>query len=64
MMEKNAVLGSGPSIQTKIASRGCPCCGKAIDLSGSIPRCPTHGTAPFEKGASMSRTLRLWKKKR
>jgi hypothetical protein len=64
MMEKNAVLGGSPSIQTKIASRGCPICGGDIDLSGSLPRCSEHGTAPFEKGASMSRTRPIWKKKR
>lgn len=50
-MEKNAVVG--PKNQTgkneKLASRGCPVCGAAVDHSGSIPRCPIHGTAPFEQ---------------
>ena len=64
MMEKNAVLGSTQQTNIKIASRGCPICGNRLDLEGSLPRCPTHGTAPFEKGASMSRTRNIWKRTR
>ena len=64
MMEKNAVLGSTLNTNIKTASSGCPMCGSRIDLQGSLPRCPIHGTAPFEKGASMARTSNIWKRKR
>jgi hypothetical protein len=64
MMEKNAVVGSTRSINTKIASHGCPACGSKLDLDGSLPRCPKHGTAPFERGAGMSRTPNTWKRNR
>lgn len=53
MMEKNAVLGDKK--HTKTASRGCPICGQSLDTTGSLPRCPTHGTAPFEYGARIAR---------
>lgn len=36
----------------KTASEGgavCPLCGAKLDTEASVPRCPTHGTAPFEK---------------
>ncbi len=62
-MEKNAVLGASRSINEKIASKGCPLCGSSLDLSGSIPRCPVHGTAPFERGSQMSRTTRWTRRK-
>ena len=47
-MEKNSVLGNQSQIKT--ASRGvnCPLCGSVVDTLGSLPRCPKHGTAPFE----------------
>jgi hypothetical protein len=51
-MEKNAVLGPKPKTNTpreKTASSGCPICGRALDQEGSLPRCPLHGTAPFEQ---------------
>ena len=57
MMEKNAVLGSPRNLMQKIASSGCPLCGRQVDLQGSLPRCPVHGTAPFERGASMARKV-------
>ena len=49
MMEKNSVLGD-PAQTTKTASVGasCPSCGRTVDTQGSLPRCPKHGTAPFE----------------
>lgn len=55
-MEKNAVRGN-PSFQSnnKYASKGCPICGSSLDYSGTLPRCPKHGTAPFEYGAHISR---------
>lgn len=52
-IEKNAVLGD--NTHTKTASRGCPLCGRTLDISGSLPRCPIHGTAPFEHGARIGR---------
>lgn len=54
-IEKNSVLGENN--QSKTASRAdrCPLCGKSVDLDGSLPRCPTHGTSPFEAGAHIRR---------
>jgi hypothetical protein len=48
MMEKNAVLGNIPN--TKTAAKGviCPVCAASCDMSGSLPKCPNHGTEPFE----------------
>jgi hypothetical protein len=54
-MEKNAVLGSNNIQQMiKTASRGCPICGSQLDTFGSLPRCPSHGTAPFEAGVKLA----------
>lgn len=53
-MEKNAVVGRQPSQMRKVASAGCPICGSSLDHQGSLPRCPKHGTAPFEYGAHIS----------
>jgi len=53
-MEKNAVVGRQPSQMRKVASAGCPVCGSSLDHHGSLPRCPKHGTAPFEHGAHIS----------
>ena len=64
MMEKNAVVGATHNTNIKLASRGCPMCGTQVDFKGSLPRCPKHGTAPFERGASMSRTNNIWKRTR
>ena len=52
-IEKNAVVGR-PHTMSKTASSGCPYCGSSLDMSGSLPRCPKHGTAPFEYGAHIS----------
>jgi hypothetical protein len=55
MMEKNAVVGSNNLINmVKTASRGCPSCGSKLDTQGSLPRCPIHGTAPFEAGVKLA----------
>jgi len=35
----------------KAASDGCPECGAKVIRSGNILRCPTHGTAPWEKSS-------------
>jgi hypothetical protein len=50
-MEKNSVLGSNEHIKTAARGTGCPLCGSTLDMSGSLPRCPIHGTAPFEAGS-------------
>jgi hypothetical protein len=50
MMEKNAVVGANPQTKTASVGANCPLCGRAVDTQGSIPRCPKHGTAPFEAG--------------
>ena len=64
MMEKNAVVGAGRSVNEKVASRGCPMCGRPVELSGSLPRCPIHGTAPFEAGSTMSKESSYrWRKR-
>jgi len=36
----------------KTAAEGskCPICGADLDLNSPTPKCPTHGTAPFEGG--------------
>lgn len=54
-MEKNAVVGQPPNQTTKTAAHGCPLCGARLDTSGSIPRCPSHGTAPFERRDTQTR---------
>ena len=50
MMEKNAVLGSKELEKSAEKSDKITCkkCGKECDTDGSLPRCPRHGTAPFE----------------
>lgn len=53
-MEKNAVVGSRRPQFEKRAASGCPTCGRTLDTDGSLPRCPAHGTAPFEHGAHIS----------
>ena len=52
-IEKNAVLGTNS--RTKTASLGCPLCGAKLDNNGSLPRCPVHGTAPFEHGSRIAK---------
>ena len=51
MMEKNAVVGS-PIFEKTAEKSGnkllCPKCKATCDTDGSLPRCPNHGTAPFE----------------
>lgn len=32
----------------KQASSGCPECGAELEKHGSVLKCPTHGTEPFE----------------
>ena len=38
---------------TKVGEEGsttgsCPICGAALEPSSNVPKCPTHGTRPFE----------------
>ena len=53
-MEKNSVLGS-PMNKTASRGAGCPLCGSTLDFLGSLPRCPVHGTAPFEAESYIKR---------
>lgn len=54
-IEKNAVVGARfPASFEKRAQHGCPSCGRSLDIDGSLPRCPVHGTAPFEHGAHIA----------
>jgi hypothetical protein len=56
-MEKNAVLGGhSPLIKQASVSGACPICGNKIDREGSIPRCPVHGTEPFERQLKLAMT--------
>lgn len=50
-MEKNSVLGDRTQTKTAAVGARCPLCGSSIDTQGSLPRCPKHGTAPFEAAA-------------
>ncbi len=61
-MEKNGVLG--PKNMNKTASRGCPTCGSVLDYAASLPRCPIHGTAPFEFSSYVGDTIERYKNKR
>lgn len=49
-MEKYAVVIDDD--HKKTAEKGdtvrCPICGKTADMSGNVPKCPEHGTEPFE----------------
>jgi hypothetical protein len=59
-MEKNAVLGNESKPFDKQASRQdkCPICGSNLDMDGSLPRCPIHGTKPFEARSYIERKSR------
>lgn len=52
-MEKNAVVTKEPEAKTKTAGDAkvtvCPVCSKIADTSGNTPKCPLHGSAPWEK---------------
>jgi ssDNA-binding Zn-finger/Zn-ribbon topoisomerase 1 len=53
-MDKYGVDTTDNQDTNKIASEigKCPKCGDRLDVNSPTPRCPTHGTYPFEKGAS------------
>lgn len=59
-MEKNAVLGNASDALNKKASHQgkCPICGSNLDTEGSLPRCPIHGTKPFEARSYIERKSR------
>ena len=47
-MEKYGVETQRPLVKTADESAGkCPVCNKTL-LKGQTPRCPEHGTRPFE----------------
>jgi C4-type Zn-finger protein len=53
MMEKHGVVTDDSLEKKGTADDGkvrCPVCGAECDTSGTAPKCPTHGTEPFEKG--------------
>jgi DNA repair exonuclease SbcCD ATPase subunit len=43
-MEKYAV----ETVLDKLASSGCPLCGRELEQHGMVTKCPEHGTEPFE----------------
>ena len=48
-MDKYAVVqGVDQEQLEKTASIGCPRCGSKLEKHGSVLRCPSHGTEPFE----------------
>ncbi len=36
-------------VDTTETADNCPLCGKKVLRSGTVLRCPTHGSAPFEE---------------
>ena len=49
-MEKYGVKTEDEMVKTGAEGKKvCPLCGAELDLSGNVPRCPKHGTEPFEK---------------
>jgi len=50
LMEKYGVDTSKSGEKTASEGGKCPICGAALDPNSPTPKCPTHGTAPFEGG--------------
>ncbi len=49
-MEKYGVdTGANPGEKIANATGKCPRCGAELDKDSPVPKCPTHGTEPFEK---------------
>lgn len=49
-MEKYGVNTTSDGGEKTAAKTGkCPICNSDLDSNSPTPRCPTHGTAPFEK---------------
>jgi hypothetical protein len=49
-MEKFGVdTGSNPGEKIANATGKCPRCGAELDKDAPVPKCPVHGTEPFEK---------------
>jgi len=46
-MEKYGVDEAGAELE-KVATGGCPLCGKKPERHGKLLMCPTHGSEPFE----------------
>lgn len=40
----------GEGEKTAAEQGKCPICGAGLDPNSPTPKCPTHGTAPFEGG--------------
>ncbi len=50
LMEKYGVdTGANPGEKIANATGKCPRCGAELDKDSPVPKCPTHGTEPFEK---------------
>lgn len=50
LMEKFGVdTGSNPGEKIANATGKCPRCGAELDKDAPVPKCPVHGTEPFEK---------------
>ena len=50
-MEKYGVEVEPEDTKEKVGSteKTCPDCGKELDKKANVPKCPEHGTKPFEK---------------
>lgn len=49
-MEKYGVdTGANPGEKIAAATGKCPRCGMELDKDAPVPKCPVHGTEPFEK---------------
>jgi len=51
MIEKYGVVTEKQKPGEKHAAdeTGCPLCGEELEKTANVPKCPKHGTAPFEK---------------
>lgn len=48
-MEKLGVEVDDEKTKTSSKTKGCPVCGRELVADSSVPKCPEHGTKPFEK---------------
>ena len=48
-MEKYGVVTGRTDQKTASPLDRCPLCGSALDPTSSVPKCPVHGTEPFEE---------------
>lgn len=50
-MEKYSVVIDEDHTKVSEAGRSpatCPICGSPLEMRANVPKCPTHGTRPFE----------------